>query len=160
MFRAPPPLPPVYSMETETPTAEDIQLLKRTVETEAVQVGAGSTKTRQPWEGEEAGAAELGTKGRKTVGLLGVLGRHPPPSAHAHTDAKGHQEGESAAPAEVRAAPGRVHHQGAGGAQAGGRVPNCQPGGPLTSSPPAAGQRPTRPWDTAPALLHPLLPTG
>lgn len=39
MFRAPPPLPPVYSMETETPTAEDIQLLKRTVETEAVQVG-------------------------------------------------------------------------------------------------------------------------
>lgn len=38
MFRAPPPLPPVYSMETETPTAEDIQLLKRTVETEAVQV--------------------------------------------------------------------------------------------------------------------------
>lgn len=26
-------------METETPTAEDIQLLKRTVETEAVQVG-------------------------------------------------------------------------------------------------------------------------
>lgn len=40
MFRAPPPLPPVYSMETETPTAEDIQLLKRTVETEAMQVGA------------------------------------------------------------------------------------------------------------------------
>ncbi|EPY76676.1 serine/threonine-protein phosphatase 2A regulatory subunit delta isoform [Camelus ferus] len=38
MFRAPPPLPPVYSMETETPTAEDIQLLKRTVETEAVQM--------------------------------------------------------------------------------------------------------------------------
>lgn len=38
MFRAPPPLPPVYSMETETPTAEDIQLLKRTMETEAVQV--------------------------------------------------------------------------------------------------------------------------
>jgi hypothetical protein len=34
-------------METETPTAEDIQLLKRTVETEAVQVtgpwGWGST---------------------------------------------------------------------------------------------------------------------
>ncbi|XP_019498199.1 PREDICTED: serine/threonine-protein phosphatase 2A 56 kDa regulatory subunit delta isoform [Hipposideros armiger] len=38
MFRAPPPLPPVYSMETETPTAEDIQLLKRTVETEAMQM--------------------------------------------------------------------------------------------------------------------------
>lgn len=28
----------VYSMETETPTAEDIQLLKKTVETEASQV--------------------------------------------------------------------------------------------------------------------------
>lgn len=28
----------VYSMETETPTAEDIQLLKKTVETEATQV--------------------------------------------------------------------------------------------------------------------------
>lgn len=29
---------PLYSMETETPTAEDIQLLKKTVETEATQV--------------------------------------------------------------------------------------------------------------------------
>lgn len=28
----------VYSMETETPTAEDIQLLKKTVESEASQV--------------------------------------------------------------------------------------------------------------------------
>uniref|UniRef100_W5NJ74 Serine/threonine protein phosphatase 2A regulatory subunit n=1 Tax=Lepisosteus oculatus TaxID=7918 RepID=W5NJ74_LEPOC len=31
-------LMPLYSMETETPTAEDIQLLKKTVETEATQV--------------------------------------------------------------------------------------------------------------------------
>lgn len=38
MYYAPPPLPPVYCMETETPTAEDIQLLKKTMETEAVQV--------------------------------------------------------------------------------------------------------------------------
>ncbi|XP_074805905.1 serine/threonine-protein phosphatase 2A 56 kDa regulatory subunit delta isoform isoform X1 [Natator depressus] len=38
MYYAPPPLPPVYCMETETPTAEDIQLLKKTVETEAVQI--------------------------------------------------------------------------------------------------------------------------
>ena len=38
MYCAPPPLPPVYCMETETPTAEDIQLLKKTMETEAVQV--------------------------------------------------------------------------------------------------------------------------
>lgn len=38
MYYAPPPLPPVCCMETETPTAEDIQLLKKTVETEAVQV--------------------------------------------------------------------------------------------------------------------------
>lgn len=38
MFRAPPPLPPVYLMETETPAAENIQLLKRMVETEAVQI--------------------------------------------------------------------------------------------------------------------------
>lgn len=30
----------LYSMETETPTAEDIQLLKKTVETEATQVSA------------------------------------------------------------------------------------------------------------------------
>lgn len=30
---------PHYSMETETPTAEDIQLLKKTVESEASQVG-------------------------------------------------------------------------------------------------------------------------
>lgn len=29
---------PLYSMETETPTAEDIQLLKKTVESEATQV--------------------------------------------------------------------------------------------------------------------------
>lgn len=29
---------PLYSMETETPTAEDIQLLKKTVESEASQV--------------------------------------------------------------------------------------------------------------------------
>lgn len=29
---------PHYSMETETPTAEDIQLLKKTVESEATQV--------------------------------------------------------------------------------------------------------------------------
>lgn len=29
---------PHYSMETETPTAEDIQLLKKTVESEASQV--------------------------------------------------------------------------------------------------------------------------
>lgn len=32
----------VYSMETETPTAEDIQLLKKTVEKEASQVGTCS----------------------------------------------------------------------------------------------------------------------
>ncbi|XP_025067661.1 serine/threonine-protein phosphatase 2A 56 kDa regulatory subunit delta isoform isoform X3 [Alligator sinensis] len=38
MYYAPPPLPPVYCMETETPTAEDIQLLKKTMETEAVQM--------------------------------------------------------------------------------------------------------------------------
>uniref|UniRef100_A0A8B9SBB9 Serine/threonine protein phosphatase 2A regulatory subunit n=1 Tax=Apteryx owenii TaxID=8824 RepID=A0A8B9SBB9_APTOW len=38
MYYAPPPLPPVCCMETETPTAEDIQLLKKTVETEAVQM--------------------------------------------------------------------------------------------------------------------------
>ncbi|XP_053169265.1 serine/threonine-protein phosphatase 2A 56 kDa regulatory subunit delta isoform isoform X5 [Hemicordylus capensis] len=38
MYCAPPPLPPVYCMETETPTAEDIQLLKKTMETEAVQM--------------------------------------------------------------------------------------------------------------------------
>uniref|UniRef100_A0A452HP37 Serine/threonine protein phosphatase 2A regulatory subunit n=1 Tax=Gopherus agassizii TaxID=38772 RepID=A0A452HP37_9SAUR len=38
MYYAPPPLPPIYCMETETPTAEDIQLLKKTVETEAVQM--------------------------------------------------------------------------------------------------------------------------
>lgn len=47
MFRAPPPLPPVYSMETETPTAEDIQLLKRTVETEAVQVAGPRGRREQ-----------------------------------------------------------------------------------------------------------------
>lgn len=38
MYYAPLPLPSVCCMETETPTAEDIQLLKKTVETEAVQV--------------------------------------------------------------------------------------------------------------------------
>lgn len=38
MYYAPPSLPLVCCMETETPTAEDIQLLKKTVETEAVQV--------------------------------------------------------------------------------------------------------------------------
>ncbi|XP_068257790.1 serine/threonine-protein phosphatase 2A 56 kDa regulatory subunit delta isoform isoform X3 [Nyctibius grandis] len=38
MYYAPTPLPPVCCMETETPTAEDIQLLKKTVETEAVQM--------------------------------------------------------------------------------------------------------------------------
>uniref|UniRef100_A0A8C2TXI5 Serine/threonine protein phosphatase 2A regulatory subunit n=1 Tax=Coturnix japonica TaxID=93934 RepID=A0A8C2TXI5_COTJA len=38
MFYAPPSLPLVCCMETETPTAEDIQLLKKTVETEAVQM--------------------------------------------------------------------------------------------------------------------------
>ncbi|XP_075003527.1 serine/threonine-protein phosphatase 2A 56 kDa regulatory subunit delta isoform isoform X4 [Calonectris borealis] len=38
MYYAPPSLPPVCCMETETPTAEDIQLLKKTVETEAVQI--------------------------------------------------------------------------------------------------------------------------
>ncbi|XP_054678903.1 serine/threonine-protein phosphatase 2A 56 kDa regulatory subunit delta isoform isoform X3 [Grus americana] len=38
MYYAPPSLPPVCCMETETPTAEDIQLLKKTVETEAVQM--------------------------------------------------------------------------------------------------------------------------
>ncbi|NWQ81627.1 2A5D phosphatase, partial [Columbina picui] len=38
MYYAPPPLPPICCMETETPTAEDIQLLKKTVETEAVQM--------------------------------------------------------------------------------------------------------------------------
>uniref|UniRef100_A0A803YKN9 Serine/threonine protein phosphatase 2A regulatory subunit n=1 Tax=Meleagris gallopavo TaxID=9103 RepID=A0A803YKN9_MELGA len=38
MYYAPPSLPLVCCMETETPTAEDIQLLKKTVETEAVQM--------------------------------------------------------------------------------------------------------------------------
>uniref|UniRef100_A0A8U7MC30 Protein phosphatase 2 regulatory subunit B'delta n=1 Tax=Corvus moneduloides TaxID=1196302 RepID=A0A8U7MC30_CORMO len=38
MYYAPLPLPSVCCMETETPTAEDIQLLKKTVETEAVQM--------------------------------------------------------------------------------------------------------------------------
>ncbi|XP_071596061.1 serine/threonine-protein phosphatase 2A 56 kDa regulatory subunit delta isoform isoform X2 [Heliangelus exortis] len=38
MYYAPPSLPSVCCMETETPTAEDIQLLKKTVETEAVQM--------------------------------------------------------------------------------------------------------------------------
>ncbi|XP_075269370.1 serine/threonine-protein phosphatase 2A 56 kDa regulatory subunit delta isoform isoform X3 [Opisthocomus hoazin] len=38
MYYAPPSLPPICCMETETPTAEDIQLLKKTVETEAVQM--------------------------------------------------------------------------------------------------------------------------
>lgn len=41
----------VYSMETETPTAEDIQLLKKTVESEASQVrlsaGCFCRSTRQ-----------------------------------------------------------------------------------------------------------------
>ena len=59
MFRAPPPLPPVYSMETETPTAEDIQLLKRTVETEAVQVAGHRGR------GEETGIAEPRREGGK-----------------------------------------------------------------------------------------------
>ncbi|KAM6367614.1 serine/threonine-protein phosphatase 2A 56 kDa regulatory subunit delta isoform 2-T2 [Alca torda] len=38
MYYAPSSLPSVCCMETETPTAEDIQLLKKTVETEAVQM--------------------------------------------------------------------------------------------------------------------------
>lgn len=38
-------------METETPTAEDIQLLKRTVETEAVQV--------RGHQGQESGSAAV-----------------------------------------------------------------------------------------------------
>ncbi|XP_039595044.1 serine/threonine-protein phosphatase 2A 56 kDa regulatory subunit delta isoform [Polypterus senegalus] len=38
MYHETPSLMPLYSMETETPTAEDIQLLKKTVESEASQV--------------------------------------------------------------------------------------------------------------------------
>ncbi|XP_064412698.1 serine/threonine-protein phosphatase 2A 56 kDa regulatory subunit delta isoform isoform X2 [Latimeria chalumnae] len=38
MYHAAPAFLPIYCMETETPTAEDIQLLKKTVETEATQV--------------------------------------------------------------------------------------------------------------------------
>ncbi|KAG8546289.1 hypothetical protein GDO81_019308 [Engystomops pustulosus] len=38
MFNSPPALSLICSMETDTPTAEDIQILKKTMETEAVQV--------------------------------------------------------------------------------------------------------------------------
>ncbi|KAK1171698.1 serine/threonine-protein phosphatase 2A 56 kDa regulatory subunit delta isoform isoform X1 [Acipenser oxyrinchus oxyrinchus] len=38
VYNETPAVMPLYSMETETPTAEDIQLLKKTVETEATQV--------------------------------------------------------------------------------------------------------------------------
>lgn len=84
-------------------------------------------------------------------------GHRSSPSLFPYTDAKGHQEGESAASEEVRAAPGRVHHEGPGGTQTGGRVLNCQPRGSLTPSPSlhratahaARGRRP-RPSPSAP----------
>lgn len=70
MFRAPPPLPPVYSMETETPTTEDIQLLKRTVETEAVQVaghrGRGSGN-RQLCRGRRQEQQSQGMRGNHST---------------------------------------------------------------------------------------------
>uniref|UniRef100_A0A8C3XI98 Uncharacterized protein n=1 Tax=Chelydra serpentina TaxID=8475 RepID=A0A8C3XI98_CHESE len=59
MYYAPPPLPPVYCMETETPTAEDIQLLKKTVETEAVQISVGSCA--RPRSLEARGAKRAGS---------------------------------------------------------------------------------------------------
>lgn len=71
MFRAPPPLPPVYSMETETPTAEDIQLLKRTVETEAVQVGGhGDQKDKTARGGRGDKSRRAKESGQETVGFL------------------------------------------------------------------------------------------
>lgn len=47
----------VFSMETETPTAEDIQLLKKTVESEASQVSAHS-------HGAGGGSGERAERGR------------------------------------------------------------------------------------------------
>lgn len=92
MFRAPPPLPPVYSMETETPTAEDIQLLKRTVETEAVQV-RGHQGQESGWDSNdgEVGGGETASRKERRKSISWEL--WSPLLVSLNTDAEGHQEG-------------------------------------------------------------------
>ncbi|KAF4090110.1 hypothetical protein AMELA_G00048160 [Ameiurus melas] len=101
---------PHYSMETETPTAEDIQLLKKTVESEATQVeqirwcGAGEERMV---EGEEPVKAAGGEEEEMDTGN------------------ERSKEGQGADATEVRAATGCVHYKGSGVPQAGRRVPDC-----------------------------------
>lgn len=95
-------------------------------------------------------------KQRRKMDFLGT-GHHSWPSPYPHTDAEGHQEGQSAAPEEVRAATGCIHHQGTRGTQAGRRLPNCQPGSSLTPHLPT-GSQPTQTGDAAqPSTLCSLL---
>ncbi|KAI2657558.1 Serine/threonine-protein phosphatase 2A 56 kDa regulatory subunit delta isoform [Labeo rohita] len=70
---------PLYSMETETPTAEDIQLLKKTVETEAsqakVRAAAGRVYYKSPGSSQASGGVPDGQPGSPLTGEH----RHPPP---------------------------------------------------------------------------------
>lgn len=100
----------VYSMETETPTAEDIQLLKKTVESEASQVPRINHSICQSIN--------------KSVKLMPIP---PPPQG-----SEGPEEGEGPDEEEVRAAAGRLHHQSSGGSQESRGVPDSQSGGSLT----------------------------
>lgn len=103
-------------METDTPTAEDIQLLKKTVESEASQVELCQpipTMSAAVWSDDPL---------------------TPPP-----TGPEGAEEGEDPDEEEVRAAAGCLHHQSPGGPQEGRGVPDSQSGGSLTR-----GGRPCR----------------